>query len=152
MRDAIGGIVNIQIILVFIVLVSGYLAFSVNYTKAFRAKNKVINAIEQYEGVTGNDALDEGGEVWCYFNGCPDIKGIGYKADRVQCPSGYTLHSLGFCWKETKVDVGNTSLDKRYYSVRTFVNIDIPIIEFILDRLPFFKVDGDTKMIITHKK
>lgn len=46
MRDAIGGVVNIQIILVFIVIVSGYLAFSVNYTKAFRVKNKIITTLE----------------------------------------------------------------------------------------------------------
>ena len=42
MRDALGGIVNITIIVVFLVIVSGYLAFNVNYTKAFRVKNKII--------------------------------------------------------------------------------------------------------------
>lgn len=34
MRDAFGGLMNMVIIIVFLVLVSGYLAFNVNYTKA----------------------------------------------------------------------------------------------------------------------
>ena len=42
MRDAFGGLLNMVIIVVFLVLVSGYLAFNVNYTKAFRVKNKII--------------------------------------------------------------------------------------------------------------
>ncbi|MBQ3435986.1 MAG: hypothetical protein IJH13_03100 [Bacilli bacterium] len=147
MRDAIGGIVNIQIILVFIVLVSGYLAFSVNYTKAFRAKNKIINAIEQYEGMTDNASLAEDGDTATY------LKQIGYSG-RSNCPTGYNAdpYQLGFCWRETQVDTTNTALDKRYFSVMTFINIDIPIIEKILDRIEPFKIKGDTKLIITHKK
>ena len=54
MRDAFGGLMNMVIIIVFLVLVSGYLAFNVNYTKAFRVKNKIITTIEQYEGNCGN--------------------------------------------------------------------------------------------------
>ena len=42
MRDAFGGIANMVVIIVFLVIVSGYLAFNVNYTKAFRVKNKII--------------------------------------------------------------------------------------------------------------
>ena len=52
MRDAFGGLVNIVIIVVFLVLVSGLLAFNVNYTKAYRVKNKIITTLEQYEGVS----------------------------------------------------------------------------------------------------
>ena len=42
MRDAFGGIVNIAIIVVFMTIVSGYLAFNVSYTKAFKVKNYFI--------------------------------------------------------------------------------------------------------------
>ena len=54
MRDAFGGIVNLSMIVVFLVLVCGYLAFNVNYTKAFRVKNYIITTIEQYEGNCDN--------------------------------------------------------------------------------------------------
>ena len=50
MKDALGGIVNIWFIAVFIVIISGYLAFSIQYNKAFRMKNEIIEAIEQCDG------------------------------------------------------------------------------------------------------
>ena len=50
MRDAMGGVVNLVIIVVFMVIVSGYLAFNVSYTRAFRVKNKIISTYEQYSG------------------------------------------------------------------------------------------------------
>ena len=46
MRDGIGSVVMITIIIVFIVAASSYLAFNVNYTKAFRMKNKIISIYE----------------------------------------------------------------------------------------------------------
>ena len=50
MRDAIGGVFSLQIILVFVILINGYLAYSVNYTRAFRVKNEIINIVEESEG------------------------------------------------------------------------------------------------------
>ncbi len=50
MREAYSGIVNIFFIAVFLVIVSGILAFIVTYTKAFKMKNIVISTVEQYEG------------------------------------------------------------------------------------------------------
>ena len=52
MRDAFGSLISIQVILAFVLLINGYLAYSVNYTRAFRVKNGIINIIEQYEGHT----------------------------------------------------------------------------------------------------
>ena len=43
MRDGLGSVVMIEIIVVFIVVVSTYLAFNVNYMKAFKMKNKIID-------------------------------------------------------------------------------------------------------------
>ena len=60
MRDAIGGVFTLQIILVFVLLINGYMAYSVNYTRAFRVKNEIINIVEQKEGFTeGGTAADE---------------------------------------------------------------------------------------------
>ena len=49
MRDSLGGAVNIIIIVVFIVIALGYMAFNVNYTKAFRMKNKIISVNKEGE-------------------------------------------------------------------------------------------------------
>ena len=40
------------------VAINGYLAYSVNYTRAFRVKNGIINILEQYEGHT-EEAKDQ---------------------------------------------------------------------------------------------
>ena len=54
MRDAFGGVANLVIIVVFLTLVSGYLAFNVNYTKAFRVKNKIISLYAKSELASKN--------------------------------------------------------------------------------------------------
>ena len=45
MRDAFGGLLNIGIIVVFMTIVSGYLAFNVSYAKAFKVKNKLYQQL-----------------------------------------------------------------------------------------------------------
>ena len=149
MRDAIGGLVNVQIILVFIVLVSGYLAFSVNYTKAFRVKNKIITAIEQNEGDI-SAATSDNGDLWNY------IRQVGYNPsfsrntqERImdELGDGSACNvDLGFCYKEN--DFSTPTLTKKQYRVVTIISVDIPIIKQIMESINFFKVSGDTKTII----
>lgn len=144
MRDALGGVVNIQFILIFIVLVSGYLAFSVNYTKAFRAKNKIIDVYESYEGNLKNPGAEE--KISSY------LKKIGYRpatqyvtaanadCDKCDCSSGL------YCIQNVEVD-SESALQKTYAEVTTFISIDIPIINHILPHVDFFKVKGSTKTV-----
>ena len=59
MREAFGGSWLFGFVALFIVLFSAYLAVSINYTKAFTAKNKIVSIIEENEGFstsTGNVA------------------------------------------------------------------------------------------------
>lgn len=148
MRDALGGVVNIQFILIFIVLVSGYLAFSVNYTKAFRAKNKIIDVYESYEGNLKNPGAEE--KISSY------LKKIGYRpatqyvtaanaeCDNCDCSSGL------YCIQNIAVD-SESALKKTYAEVTTFISIDIPIINQILPHVDFFKVKGSTKTVYVNK-
>ena len=59
MRDALGGTVTISIIVIFIVFSLGYMAFNVNYTKAFRMKDKIVAMYEKYNGSCGTDCEQE---------------------------------------------------------------------------------------------
>jgi len=149
MRDAFGGVANLVIIVVFLVLVSGYLAFNVNYTKAFRVKNKIISTIEEYEGkcVPGNEANDCHIKIRDYMRSLgydspdPDLSGDGY-----DCGGGY-------CIKLVEVaPPSSTSTDdtkkRAYFKVVTQISIDIPIINKILPGLKLFQVSGDTKPIV----
>lgn len=145
MRDAVGGVVNLVIIVVFLVIVSGYLAFNVNYTKAFRVKNKIISTIEEYEGNIDNRALKD--QISNY------MRDIGYSAgDTMNCE----IHEMetgpggGWCYKKVLSnsnggeDEGNTRV---YYKVLTQIQIDMPIIRNVLPNLKLFTITGDTKAI-----
>lgn len=128
MRDSLGGLVNIIIIVVFIVLILGYLAFNVNYTKAFRMRDKTIDTYNRYNGVctTGNGCVDELREY---------ARGIGYTADRtLSCKTKYFRHESGlFCYKENVVQDGNEYQNKMvYYTIYTNVVIDVPILRNII--------------------
>lgn len=48
MRESIGATWIINIILFFIVVIISYLGISINYTRAFRVKNHIINVLEEY--------------------------------------------------------------------------------------------------------
>lgn len=148
MRDALGGVVNLTMIVVFLVLVCGYLAFNVNYTKAFRVKNYIITSLEQYEGncVSGT-ACDT--KIRNY------IKNVGYNAPNFKLDDNYTCN-YGYCYKQFKVsdEVEGTVKESReqvYYRVVTQINIDIPIINKIMPGLRIFQISGNTKVITLFK-
>lgn len=145
MRDALGGVVNLVIIVVFITLVSGYLAFSVNYTKAFRVKNKIITTIENYEGYSSKAH----NEIKNY------AKSIGYN---INTPRNFKANDwtgvpdCGFYYREITSQKAPSSgvtdyVEKKYYEVITFVTVDIPIINKIMPHIEFFQIKGTTKSI-----
>ncbi len=140
MRDAFGGIVNIVLVAIFLVIISGILGLVVNYTKAFRMKNTVISTIEQYEGAEG-----------CFGNssatGCQEriqerAKAFGYHPADLNCPADYTKSYDLFCYKKVVSDSKNNYV----YTVITQVDIDIPIINKMMG-LSIFQVHGDTRAI-----
>ena len=159
MREAVGGALTIQIILVFMVLINAYLAFSVNYTKAFRVKNEIISIIEKNEGFTGENLSSANcgaGEQNAYCEIAEYLNNMAYGVDMTayRCPEGYTaVRDLSFCYKVTNQAIdGTTNQDSiymgSYYSVITFVNINIPIIKNVFGAMPsIFGVAGETKMI-----
>lgn len=152
MRDAYGGVANLVIIVVFLALVSGFLAFNVNYTKAFRVKNKIITTFEQYEGNCDFGTTARGtcnGEIKAYMDS------LGYNAPYLNLSNSdpsYTC-GYGYCYKKISVDKPtsaseNDTRDRAYFKIVTQINIDIPVINRILPGLRIFQVTGDTKQII----
>lgn len=160
MRDAIGGTVNIAIVIFLIALLSGYLAFSVNYTKAFRVKNEIINYIEEYEGFDCNNSSNMRERIKQYID-----------SQHYKLPNNYMNYVSNelssnpenkyFCDTEGGYCVmrnisippknGNTTetaLQGSYYTVVTFVNIEVPIIQNIFQAIATqFNVRGDTRVL-----
>lgn len=79
MREAIGATWIFSIVIVFIVLFTGYLAFSVNYAKAFTIKDRIVDVLEKYSGPgKKNDSNSFTGPVLIEIN--DDMKNIRYSS------------------------------------------------------------------------
>lgn len=145
MREAIGQVFTLQIILAFVLLINGYMAYSVNYTRAFRVKNQIINIIEQYEGPDNEEAQSK---IKSY------VESMNYKVNNKlindKRSQGYKCPGReGWCYKVTETSISGADGDVkgRYYSVITFVNIDIPVINNLIGLGNFLEVRGETKTI-----
>ena len=149
MRDAFGGIMNIVIIAVFLVIVEGILGMTVNYSKAFRMKNYVISVIEQYEGNNGcfsSTSCGNGGNC-CKEKIRQHAIQLGYSPAKLNCHSGYTDVDGFFCYKRLESNnSGYSAGEYASYRIVTQVDIGIPIINNIMG-LEFFQVTGDTRLI-----
>ncbi len=147
MRDAIGQVFVLQIILAFVLLINGYMAYSVNYTRAFRVKNQIVTLIEQYEGPYNEEVIDK---INTYINQMTyDVNNqqmVNFINDNngAECP-GYN----GWCYVEHDVSVtsGDGERNGKYYTIVTFVNIDIPVVNEILGLGNFLQVVGETRTI-----
>lgn len=149
MRDSIGGIYAITVVLIFIVLMSGFLAYTTNYNKAYKMKNRIITILEKYDNEVSTAAQKE---IQKY------AKSIGYSADREytsKCDGvNFKLDSykVGWCYSEKDKNgtgVGGTGEEytSRYVDVKTFVSIDIPVFNNIFSNIKYFTVTGATKQI-----
>ena len=155
MRDAIGGVFSLQIILVFVILVNGYMAYSVNYTRAFRVKNQIINIVVENEGVSeGDNAAKRISSL---------VKTAGYGLSSVQqefvrnnnnVDGWYCNGQDGYCIKcfdntgDNTITSDDASYRGVYYGVKTYVNMDIPILNRIFTGLPdILAVKGETKTV-----
>jgi len=136
MRDAMGGTVALVIIVVFIVFALGYMAFNVNYTKAFRMKNKIISVYENNNGDCGSACQREITEY---------ARTIGYSlGSDINC-SGYDGTGVNglYCYNEV-TSIGGSSGKSKYYRIITKINVEVPIINRILN-LRILYITGDTK-------
>lgn len=146
MRESIGGAWLFQIAIVFILLFTGYLALSVNYSRAFKVKNEIISIIERSEGLTENaegiieDYLKTVNHT--VVGSCPSINEneviVGLLGN-----DGYDRNRGVYCVKKTCVLDG--PVNRTYYQITVFFKFDLPI----LGDLATFRVSGETKTIYT---
>lgn len=55
MRQSIGATWILQLVIVFMLIFVGFLALSINYTKAFKIKNELLSIVEKYEGLSTSE-------------------------------------------------------------------------------------------------
>lgn len=152
MREALGSYYALIVVFGFIIIISGFLAFTTNYNKAFKMKNRIITILEKYNNDPNNSNAQK--EIKAYASS------IGYSASKKYTTSGcdgveYTLDSnnTGWCFKVHKEEPtipgkkGNTEYTSRYVDIKTFVSIDVPILNNIFPNLKLFTVTGSTRQM-----
>lgn len=143
MREAIGNSFVFNLVIIFIIIVALILVGSLSYTKAFKVKNKLINAIEETKGFNGTTVT----------NIEESLSKIGYRINtsNKSCPASKSSNCE--VAKISKIDTTGFKSDYRYcvyscktsrgvyYRVTSFMYFDIPIINDMLE----FPITGETK-------
>lgn len=150
MKESIAQAFIVNLILVFFVILILLFFGSINYSKAYKAKNRIINIIEKY-GTWGSDVeeevarnLAEGGYSTIAING-DDNKCNEYlrlennnNMEAVVFPSGNDPgRRYDYCV------IRHNSSKGYYYQVITHMKFEIPVIGGFLE----FPVKGETKVL-----
>jgi len=154
MRDAFGGAFMIKLFLVFIIIYVGFTAIALNYAKAFKVKNQVIEYLESNEitnigsmPASAYDAMNE------YFE--KEILGkMNYRAEGDCEP--YSL----YCQNGIVIEKGGEAENTQgvYYKVSTYFGWSIPFINKLLaldnkedgakTATGRWKISGETRVIV----
>lgn len=140
MRESLGSIALYNIIIVFIVVTFAVLAGTMSYSKAFKVNNRIVNAIEKYEGYNelSKDLIDR------------DLISIGYESQNpnriYNCRkrNGYmAMENLNtnynLCIYEMPLETSEWNGRYFEYGVLSYIYLDFPLIgEFI--RIPVYGV------------
>lgn len=134
MRDAFGGAFSIKLMLIFLILYVSFICVAINYARAFRVKNRIINIIEQNEGYDSNNSSVTG-QINSY------LASTGYHVDYGSVNSVSSCSQLeghGYC-------VVQMSSNPKYYKVETYMTFKLPIINVDFP----IAIRGETRRIET---
>lgn len=155
MKEAIGGISLFNIVIFFIVVFTGYISLSINYSKAYNVKNELLNIIKNQGGIcTTNNATS--GDICDNFT--EQIKDYfqdeGYRSTG-NCSAGWVgfsrsgdylgerARNAAFCIKGINVNTNSELPNALYYQVRVFYQLDLPILNSVFE----FAIAGETSRI-----
>lgn len=158
MKESIGQAFIVNLILIFFIVLSVLLFSSINYSKAFKVKNRIINIIEKYNG-WGNYTqaeVEKNLSNAAYNISLPNEDCNKYKknVDYLVYPApadtrlGRYYDYCVFENKGTDINGAYNGSNAHFYKVITFVQIDIPIINSSIK----FAVRGETKLMYDNIK
>lgn len=125
MRQSLGMSQQLNIIIIFILVVFALLAASLSYYKAFRVNNVIVDSIEKYEGY--NDFAKK------KINN--DLGGIGYQKLNSNCgENNLSENGSGYCVYLNESVKNKNNVKSYSYKVTTYMYIDLPLMNLI--RIP----------------
>lgn len=160
MRDAFGGAFMIRILLLFMAVFIVFVAVALNYAKAFRVKNKIIDVIEQNEGVSLDDTYNVNnagatGPIVDINNYLGSVRyNVTSYVDENLCKNNinnniyevlYYDDTYGYCigYKDVSDTDNRPYITSEYYQVVTFVIVEIPLFRMHFE----IPIKGETRKI-----
>lgn len=154
MRESIANSYVFSLIIIIVAVCSTLIVVSMNYSKVFKMKNRVIEIIEKH-GKYDNDVVKKEIDDFLRKSGypprtttqsCPKGRGVSGSASLSNQEAGVdainTLQNYKYCIYKFKTAKGS------YYSVVLYMRFDFPLIgDFINIELPMY---GDTKIIFDY--
>lgn len=154
MKDAFGGSYMIMILLVFIVIYVGFIGIAINYGKAFRIKNEVIDYLEKNEINDIDNASAQSGIKTV-------LDGKGYTNNEI-CTNSFTAEEGKKCINN--VIVNEHSEEKNgvnyvYYTVDSYIGYNLGFLNSLLslarsnssDTISgYWRISGQTRIIISN--
>ncbi len=138
MKEAIGNSFLVSLSIVFLFLIMLMLVSALSYSKAYKAKNKIVSIIEKYDGFTE--------EAETEIN--TDLFKMGYRTSLRNRSCGEKenmtlLHdtdngTYNYCVYEVSSSRG------KYYHVITYMHFDLPVLEEYLT----IEVNGDSRTVV----
>lgn len=155
MKESVGGISLFNIVIVFVVLFTGYISLSINYSKAYNVKNEIINIIRNQGGVCTSEtpsSVDNcynfAEQITDYFReanyrnvGVCQNNWVGYSRDgKVLGPNA---KNAAFCVNAIRANSNSELPDALYYQIEAFYQLDLPIFSNIFR----FSIKGETSRV-----
>ena len=168
MRDAFGGTFMIQVFLVFILIYISFTALALNYAKAFKVKNKVIDYLENTEisnlaniNASQMEAMDKYFETEVLGNMNYNLSGQDICNNAGIDEFDYTGKRVAYC-HDSGIIIEQTGKSENtegvYYTVSTYVGWSIPFLNKLLALngnnvtrdVPtgMWKISGQTRLIV----
>ena len=136
MRDAFGGVFMIRLMLVFVFIFVAFTAISLNYAKAFRIKNRIIDFVEQEEILSLDDLFKRGNgnklkkldKILDNANYNKECTGVGING-QITSEAG---ESIGYCYRGIVIEEAEV-IDKTIkYNVYTYADWNLGTLNMIL--------------------
>lgn len=147
MKEALGNTFIMGMVISFIILFMLFFSASLAYTKAFKAKNKIVEIVEKYDDILGETATENASLIGAVESEINDsLSDMGYRIspNPNDCPVRNQATAVRkqqtanyeYCIYRYDTVKGN------YYGVTAYMYFEIPII----NRGLRFPVYGETKI------
>lgn len=153
MKEAVGGASLFTIVIAFVILFTGYISLSINYSKAYNVKNELVNIIRNQGGVCTSDTPSQYDNCYNFQEQITDyFKETNYRSSG-KCDEGFVGYTktgelanssnAAFCVKGISAR-GNSELPNAlYYQVKVFWQLDLPIFSSLFN----FGIVGETARV-----